>query len=455
MKIRTAALLMGFITILSFPSAMAKDGDASFGELKARLKKSLRAGDANKATGTIVRLVELNTKKAVKFLIERALRVDQYTTLNEHGKMLIFLAARQELPKVTDEKAREYLFQEAKRLKRPRDSDKKVFLTEIIGHMKGPDSEMALIPLLGQFKFDRVQLEAMQALARRRSPKAVDPLIRILELKEKNKDEIWKAAGQALIEITGYSFPTAADWKNFWAVRKGNWNPEKHRGDKKGSGFKTKEKGVPTFFDLEILYKRVVFVIDISKSMHIKDPVTGGEQPRRKPGDKETGGACPVCGDRHRGVGLPQTRMRVERVKRELARLIQSLPDDVKFNILAFSTEVFAWKPGSELIPASEQNLIKAVRWVEGLTFEHYTSTDRALEQAFAHREANAILLLSDGGPFRDHEPLPPQPIFDMVALQNKTRKVIIDTFGFSEDADKGFLKKLSKDNGGTFKSIN
>ena len=77
------------------------------------------------------------------------------------------------------------------------------------------------------------------------------------------------------------------------------------------------------------------------------------------------------------------------------------------------------------------------------------------LEQAFAHREANAILLLSDGGPYRDHEPLPPGPIHDMVGMNNKTRKVIIDTFGFSEDADKGFLKKLASDNGGTFKSIN
>lgn len=146
--------------------------------------------------------------------------------------------------------------------------------------------------------------------------------------------------------------------------------------------------------------------------------------------------------------------MRVERVKRELANLIDQLQSDRKFNILAFSTEVLPWKGGDELHQATEANKKHAIRFVKGLTFDEYTSTDRALERAFAHREAGAIYLLSDGTPFRDRAPLPKQPIFDMVQLKNKTRKVKVFTYGFSEDADHEFLKRLAKENDGRFKEI-
>ena len=451
-SILVCAGLLIFHASITPSTALAESDDLP--ALKKDLKRGLLTGDINAATLAIQRISELNTKKAVDYLINVGLRVDKFTGLNEHSKMRIFDAARQSLPKVSDEKAREFVYKEAKRLKKPQHTDKKVFLTEIIGNMKGKDAEEALLPLLKQGKFLAVQLEAIGALARRRSTLGVAPLINILEKTENNPNLLWKAAGQGLVEITGYSFPTAADWKNFWEMRKGKFDPEKDRGKEKARGVRTKEKKVPTFFDVEILSKRPVFVIDISMSMHVKDPTKGGEQPRRKPGEKKKGDKCPVCGDNHRGIGLPASRMRLERVKKELVKMIQELPDDAKFNILAFSTEVLPWTSGSELVAVTEQMKMKAVKFVQGLTYEQYTSIDYALEQAFAHREATAFYVLSDGTPYRDREPLPKEPILETVRLENKTRKVRIVTFGFSEEADKDFLKRLAKQNDGTFTSV-
>ena len=452
MRPRTAAILWGAVALVLLSGA-SRQGD-TLPQLKKELLRSLNEGNANAATGAIKRIADLNTREAVEFLVARGLRVEKYTALNRHGKLLIFDAARKSLSRVTDPEAREYLFAEVRLLKKVQHSPKKVFLTEVIGHMKGEAAEKALIPLLGQDKFPAVQMEAIEALARRRSALAVDPFIRIVERREKNPDDLWKVASQGLVQITGYSFPTAVDWRNFWAIRKDTFDPKKDRGEAKPEEVRTKERNIPTFFDEDILAKRPIFVIDISKSMHVKDPAVGGEKPRRKPGEKKKNERCPICGDPHRGIGLPASRMRVERVKRELVSMIENLRPDRKFNILAFSTEVLPWTPGDELVQATEKNKAKAIRFVQGLTFEEYTSTDYALERAFAHRDAGAIFLLSDGTPYRDREPLPPKPILEAVRMENKTRKVKVYTFGFSADANKDFLEKLAGQNGGKFKAI-
>lgn len=456
MRFPTAILLLGLVGLLALPAMAEPQEKEDLSTLKKMLAEGLQKPNINKASHAIVKIAGLNTKEAVRFLITVGLRVEKYPHLDEHDKVRIFRAARESIPKVTDEKARKYLFKEAQKLKRPQDSPKKVFLTEIIGKMEGQDAEEALIAIVSQRKIPPAQIMAIEALGRRRCVAAVEPLIEVFERREKNPDPVWKAAAMSLVEITGHNFHTAADWKNFWAVRKEMWDPEKHRGDAKAGGVKTREKTVPTFFDEQIFEKRVVFIIDISKSMHVKDPAEGGEQPRGAPGGKKgkAGDRCPVCGERHRGIGLPDSRMRVERVKKELIRMLDTLNADTKFNILAFSTDVLPWAGGDELLQATEVNVTKAKRFVEGLTFEEYTSTDFALERAFAHREAMAFYLLSDGTPYRDREPLPKEPIMDMVRMENKTRKVKIFTFGFSEEADKDFLTKLATENGGNFKAI-
>ena len=222
----------------------------------------------------------------------------------------------------------------------------------------------------------------------------------------------------------------------------------------RGSERRRDERTVQDVLIPPIESKRFVFVIDVSKSMHIKDPVRGGERARKTSGGKGTRGDCDVCGGTHRGIGLDDSRMRVERVKRELVRIVRKLDKDVRFNILAFSTDVTPWGKADDLIQATEANKRKAIEFVKALTYDAFTSTDYALERAFDHQEANAIYLLSDGTPLRDGEHLPKKPILEMVAYKNRLRKVKIFTFGFSNDADWAFLRRLSEENGGTFTPV-
>ena len=453
-RIPAVALVAGLVLLLQAPLTSVH-GQEDIATLKKRFVAACQQGQVDQATSALNLIARKGSKEGVQFLIDAGLQLERFPALNEHGKMRIFDAARSSLAKVDDRESRDFIFEEARRLKRERDAGKKVFLAEVIGRMDGDDSTEALIPLLEARKFPAVQIEAMQALAPRVTTgklldEVMDPIIDILEANENSPNLVWNAARNSLVGMTGYEFPSAADWRNFWAVRKGNFDPQKDRGDKKAGGAKTVQRKVPTFFDKEILSKRLVFIIDVSKSMHVKDPVKGGEQPT---GGPKTGDdiPCPVCGHKHRGVGLEESRMRVQRVKRELINLIDSLPGDVKFNILAYSTDVLPWKNGDELHQATPKNKKEAVKWATGLMYEEYTSTDRALERAFNHREANAFYLLSDGAPYRDGKPIPKQPIFDFVGNANKTRKVKIFTLGFSEDADTDFLKKLAQENGGTF----
>lgn len=443
-----AAILAGLCLL-----APLQDSPPNLRDLKKTLAESLAAADVDRADQAVRRIAELNTKQAVEFLITVGLRVDKYPGLDEHGKVRIFRAVLETLPEVTDEEARQYIFEEVLRLKRPRDESKQVFLTEIVGRMDGEDAETTLIELLSKARSDAVLIEAIEALGRGRSVRAVEPLIEILSERSDRKDLVWRAARMALISITGYDFEEDADWRNFWEGRKGRFDPTKDRGEAKPEG-RSRERGVPSFFDEEVLARRLIFIIDTSKSMHIKDPPVGGEQPKAGPGGKGSDEACPICGDRHRGVGFPDARMRIERVKREMIRMIETLDTDVKFNILAFSTRVTAWNGADELLQATPKNKEKAIFFVRRMTFEEYTSTDRALERAFAHREANAIYLLSDGMPLRDGVSLPKDSILAKVALQNRTRKVKIFTFGFSKDADAEFLRKLAEENGGNFKAV-
>jgi hypothetical protein len=446
------SLIGVFVAALLLGAGFVGAEQQSLDDLKKILGAAIEQGDANKATLAVNEIARLNSKEAVQFLINVGLQVDKSKKLDEHGKWRVFDAARQCLPKITDKDARAWIFKEAKKLKRAKDADKKVFLTEVITRMEGPDAEEALIPLLQSRGFQAVIVQAADGLGRKQVVAAVTPLIDLLEERERIKDQVWRAADDALVAITGHRFNSAMDWKNFWTIRGPSWDPKKDRGEEKAGGQRTMERKVPTFFEKEILDRRPVFIIDISRSMHVKDPAKGGEQPKQPKGNKDQ--PCPVCKQKHRGIGLAQERMRVERVKNELVKLLDALDDSYKFNILAFSTDVLAWRGGDELIQATDKNLNSAKRWVQGLTYEQYTSTDRALERAFAHREANAFFLLSDGAPYRDKAPIDKKPIFEMVDMKNKTRKVKIFTFGFSEDADDVFLKKISSQNGGEFTEV-
>jgi hypothetical protein len=123
------------------------------------------------------------------------------------------------------------------------------------------------------------------------------------------------------------------------------------------------------------------------------------------------------------------------------------------------------------VVPAGPQNFTSAQKFVKGFQAVGLTHTDEAIEKAFEDLTADTIVLLSDGAPAKMNAAGTDliEKIHKRVQDLNASRKLRIDTFGFedegihpngqkvsnsADDPMVGFLKKLAKDNGGTYQPI-
>lgn len=457
------------IPLLLLPAAAeTRSQSKSFSDLKKWLGRSLEAGAAGNAEVLIGRIGTLDSRAAAEYLTDLGLKADRIRSMDEGGKLRVYLAARDSLRKMTGREAREYIFEQALG-KREDLRERRVILADVVGRMDGADAEKTLLSLLSSSESRAVKVVALRAVRMRRIKAALPVLIEMLGEREDDPDLLWQAVLETLRDITGEEFDRAAAWRKFWEEKGPTFDPDSVSRDHRG---RDPERTVSRAFDPKtILSKRAVFVIDVSASMHIKDPPQGGEQPtppkktreRKRPGEKGPAGPdedeekdeiCPVCGQRHGGQGLPDSRMRIERVKRDLIKLIRSLTPDVKFNIVAFSQEIVPWVEGDRLLPATPGKREDAIAWVKKLTYQRCTCTDYALRKAFSYPEANAIYLLSDGRPYRGAGYLRTEPILVEVAWVNRLRSLQIFTYGFSKDADEKFMRRLARENGGTFTAV-
>lgn len=183
---------------------------------------------------------------------------------------------------------------------------------------------------------------------------------------------------------------------------------------------------VDNFTNLKVISKRVLFVIDISKSMQWGD------------------------------------KIRV--AKRELIHVVENFTDDVSFNIIFFSGEVHSWKP--DLVPATKKNKESAVKVIRDVALEAGTNTYGALVQALTG-SADTIYFLSDGDPTEgDITDMP--TIADKIALRNRLRRATFHCIGFffgqpppetnipPTDFKKteAFMRRMCDASGGSFLSV-
>ena len=245
------------------------------------------------------------------------------------------------------------------------------------------------------------------------------------------------------------NLPAGIDYRNYFEAHKndpGLFEPKKSRGGLTGA----------TLFGTPITGKYIVFVLDISGSMlstdlpsdrdpQVKRPRT---VVRKREGEEE-----------EKKEDAPSERQRMLRAKNELSKVVKALGEDVKFNIVTFSSDVTPWK--QTLVPASASNKKEAVEHIQALKAEGVTVTDLALESAFAHLEADTIYLVSDGVPTHigsaagvpEDTPGLIRMIHGRVEELNFLRGVRIFTLGF-QLAEEEFLKKLAADNAGTYVRI-
>ncbi len=269
---------------------------------------------------------------------------------------------------------------------------------------------------------------------------------------------------QALEGLTGRAFGLAPEpWERFLETVGEGYAPptadELARLAAQRAVTRQKYEGQVRFHGVETPSRSILFVIDVSSSM-----------------------ASLVVGEGAPADGAPLRR--VDLVKQELARAIDALEPYVRFNVVAFATDLDEWR--RELTIASKSNKRSALRWVERLdahddedAYVHlqegatparvsgllalergFTNTHAALMRALEvggrgtfdrHYEValDTVLFLSDGDPTAGEHVLPDDILRD-VARANRLRRVAIHTIAIGE-FNKAFMEDLARQNGGTF----
>ncbi len=167
---------------------------------------------------------------------------------------------------------------------------------------------------------------------------------------------------------------------------------------------------------------------------------------------------------------------RMDIVKTELLRTVENLEPYVKFNILAFATDVHRWKKAlvsaNPLNKSSAASFIRKLEAIGGSSKEDLasagltgsanleagkTNTHGALVDAILGTskkkgyevDVDTIFFLSDGRPstgkFIDTD-----DILRDIAEANQLRRIVIHTLAIGE-FEKDFMKRLASQNGGVF----
>ncbi|MHC4661081.1 MAG: hypothetical protein ACYS8W_05275 [Planctomycetota bacterium] len=338
----------------------------------------------------------------------------------------------------------------------------KVIMAEAVSEIGGKNGIKALLDV-AKDKDAAVVRSAALGLAKCGDKTIIEPVIEILKKWEKEHSATYKALNGALQAVTGKDLKEYHEWQSWWTANKekflgdddDNSGRPAHTVEVAGGGMKT------TLFGLEIDSRRIVFVIDVSGSMNTTEPDLGRKW-REKYGGKVKTRAEEPDDDSEEGKKKKIERdKRITLAKLELQRCIKSLSSEVKFTIIAYSSELTVWK--KSLQKASEGTKNAACKWVNDWKANSLTYTDDALSEAFKVKEADTIILVSDGSPTHigcndptrepDDTPELIQAIYKLVEELNRFRKMTINTIGF-ETANKEFMAELAKRNNGKFRPI-
>ena len=327
------------------------------------------------------------------------------------------------LGEVGDPAAAEHL---AKHL-RAKDDRERMLAAEALGRLGGPEATAALCPALADPE-PRVVEAAAEALAGQTSPTCIPELIAAMTRTYPDELRTADACAAALEAISGKAFGIDAEAWTSW------WEAVRDRPFVKDDTPPTDRTvpGIP-YYGFRIRSSRVAFVLDTSKSMEWND--------------------------------------RLESAKRELTRVVESLPETTRFNLVTFGSDVHAWEDRVQV--ASKRLVEKAVKFIARQTPHGGTSTHDALVKAFdvpkgakSAEIADTIVFLSDGSP-SEGEVTDPDAILAEVREWNRYRRLRILCIGLltgdppgafraQEDAEKAeaFLRRLAEENGGTAEII-
>lgn len=341
----------------------------------------------------------------------------------------------------------------------------------ILGKGREAEAGPALVAALSDASLS-VSVAACRGLRTVRHADAIGPLIGLLERADTGKllEEIWPT----LVAITDEPFSgDVAIWRGWWD-RVSASGAYKMLSDEEVAKRKAARqqanaqyhapKTETTFMGVETSSRNIVFVIDVSGSME----------------------ELVVNRDSFRERGFTNFQ-KLEVVKEELKRSVETLGDNVRFNIHAFATQVHPWK--DRLMPANALNKKSAIAWIADLKpiggeqaaarassgLRNSSGLEDGRTNAFAgllaglgvdqdpkkrgpmtaaaandlEGEGDTMFFLTDGRPTVG-EIVDTEDILVQVRELNRFRKVTIHTIAIG-DFTSSFLKQLAEQNGGVF----
>jgi len=338
---------------------------------------------------------------------------------------------------------------------------------DAIGQLRVKDQAEAVIERLGDDEW-QVRTAAIEAVAVLRPQAAVQPLIDLMReagrLRTECADALfritaldfgvdpdrWQAQWTTLMSIEGWRIPTDAEMAQKAASRK------------KYDAFYGKKEETNAFAGIPTTSTNVLFVIDVSGSM---DNLV-------------------VEVDKFRDY---KDRRRFTIVQTELLNTIEGLSRNTNFNIVAFATDLKAWKP--RLVPAnvvnrdSAKSFIRKLRPIGGSEAQELarsglggsanlsggkTNTYKALMYGFgidpekppkgpltgfdkkAMKGAlDTMYFLSDGQPSVG-KLIDTKEIVKAVRQHNQQYRIVIHTIAIG-NFQKDFLQEVAMDSGGVF----
>jgi HEAT repeat protein len=215
-----------------------------------------------------------------------------------------------------------------------------------------------------------VRLEAAALLSTRgRSGADVEALLAALRAEKRRRVRDGIAA--ALERMAGVPLGSDPDrWKAWWEKHREGWTPSAAPAPEApataGEG-----ESVARFYDIPVDGDRLAFALDTSKSM---------ESPAR--------------------LGEAATKMQL--LVAQFAKTLADLHEDSDFNVVAFGTEVEAWR--QRAVAANPSTKYEALRFLQKRPPEGRTNIFDALALAMSDRDVDTVFLLTDGAPSAGEE---------------------------------------------------
>ena len=206
-----------------------------------------------------------------------------------------------------------------------------------------------------------------------------------------------------------------------------------------------KRGGTTAFYGITSYSKRIVFIIDISRSMQDE----AQEMPT-------------VTGDARHPYQEPRGRSKMAIARWQLHRVVHDLPEDATFNIVVYSESYKVWE--TKMMRARSREKKAAHAFIRGLVANGTTnigdSLDKALElageagaladEAPDGLAADTLYLLSDGNPNRGRVNVLSKLLSEFVQ-RNRRARLVVHTIGIGEAAGSSFLENLASGTGGQY----